>query len=236
MVKDPSTRGRTLPIGRSDPGPIVRAGVVSLWAHGAALAGDSPLGSGRTDPGVPPISLAGEEPPRHRCAKRPLGWVEEGPLHPCLVTDVGVPILGPERGGHVTGRFLCWLGLQGALCSAQPRDFEGVGPVTSTPRRPYAIRSCGGDISTEVRKSRADTAMARGGDARREHRPSFTMVTSRSRSKVEPTGLDPHNSPTTTDDRERWAIRRARGFGLTAGSQVPGGDLIVWSDGISANR
>jgi hypothetical protein len=78
--------------------------------------------------------------------------------------------------------------------------------------------------------------MARGGDAPREHRPSLRMVTSRSRSRVEPTGLDQDNSPTTTDDGEKWKVPAPRAFGLAAGSQVPGGDLLVWADGISANR
>ena len=33
---------------------------------------------------------------RRSChAERPLDWVEEGPLHPCLVTDVGVPTYTP---------------------------------------------------------------------------------------------------------------------------------------------
>ena len=31
-------------------------------------------------------------------AKRPLDWVEEGPLHPCLVTDAGVCTLCPDPG------------------------------------------------------------------------------------------------------------------------------------------
>jgi hypothetical protein len=47
-----STRGRRLPIRRSDPGPITRAGVVSLWALRRPLAGASPWGRA-DDPDVP---------------------------------------------------------------------------------------------------------------------------------------------------------------------------------------
>ena len=121
-VEDPSTRGCTLPIGRSDPGPIARAGVVSLWAPGRPGGRLTP-GVEADDPGVPNVSLADEKPPRHRFAKRPLGWVEEGPLHPCLVTDVGTVILRAEPGGHTIGTVPARLELWGALRSAQPRGF-----------------------------------------------------------------------------------------------------------------
>ncbi len=52
----PSTREHILPKGRSDPGPITRAGVVSLRAH-VRWAGTHP-GRFAVNPGVPTISLA----------------------------------------------------------------------------------------------------------------------------------------------------------------------------------
>jgi hypothetical protein len=85
-----STRGRRLPIRRSDPGPITRAGVVSLWARGRRAWRKPTPGfvggprradsqSARREPAPP---LLHEAAPRLRS--------DEGPLHPCLVTDVGV--------------------------------------------------------------------------------------------------------------------------------------------------
>jgi hypothetical protein len=77
-----SRKTRRPPIRRSHPGPITRAGVVSLWARGLR-AWRTPTPGFVGGPGVPTISLPGETPPRHRHAKRPPDWVEEGPLHPC---------------------------------------------------------------------------------------------------------------------------------------------------------
>ena len=113
---------------------------------------------------MPAVSLADQKPPRHRYAERPLGWVEEGPLHPCLVTDVGTVILWAEPGGHTTGAVPARAGGLGCTpLGPTPGVSRGVGPVTFTPRRPYAIRSCGfGDISTEFLKSRVDTEPWRG--------------------------------------------------------------------------
>ena len=122
-----------MPIGRSDPGPIARAGVVSLWAPGRPGGRLTP-GVEADDPGVPEVSLADQKPPRHRYAKRPLGWVEEGPLHPCLVTDVGTLILRAEPGGHTTGEVLRRLGLWGTLrARPNPGVSRDVGPVTFIP-------------------------------------------------------------------------------------------------------
>jgi hypothetical protein len=82
----PSTRGRRLPIRRSDPGPITRAGVVSLWARGRTWREDPPLGSRRIDPGVPTMSLAGEKPPRHPYTERALVLGGGGAYGPILPT------------------------------------------------------------------------------------------------------------------------------------------------------
>jgi hypothetical protein len=60
---------------------------VGTWAAGVA---ERPPRGSLGDPGVPTISLAGEKPPRHRYAKRPSFDSRKGPLHPCLVTAVGV--------------------------------------------------------------------------------------------------------------------------------------------------
>ena len=132
-VEDPSTRDCTLPIGRSDPGPIARAGVVSLWAPGRPGGRLTP-GVEADDPGVPNVSLADEKPPRHRYAKRPLGWVEEGPLHPCLVTDVGTVILRAEPGGHTIGTVPVLAGALGrTLLGPTPGFREVLGRSPSPP-------------------------------------------------------------------------------------------------------
>ena len=76
--------------------------------------------------------VPGGEGTPSRYAERPLDWVEEGPLHPCLVTDVGAfPVIPPKCGEAVA---------PGHSPAVPWRGERGGGPVGSdalrlTPRR-----------------------------------------------------------------------------------------------------
>jgi hypothetical protein len=57
-----------------------------------------------------------------RYAERPLDWVEEGPLHPCLVTDVGAfVVIPPKRAWRIAPPLQC------------PRTVAGVRERETTP-------------------------------------------------------------------------------------------------------
>ena len=78
----PSTRMRPLPIRQNDPGPISRAGVASLAAHGAGKGGNPAVpvqwarwrGLGET-PACRAFSLAGAKRPRQSGRLRCVTWV-----------------------------------------------------------------------------------------------------------------------------------------------------------------
>ena len=108
-----STRGRRLPIRRSHPGPIVRAGVVSLWALERHWRKPTPRG--RADDPACRVQSGREEtappPPRQSglCGR-------DAPL-------IGQPNLGLWR----SGKARVWIGCRRSAsndASASPQDLE----------------------------------------------------------------------------------------------------------------
>jgi hypothetical protein len=126
-----------------------------------ATGGFWTIGRHRPDCGLNAVmkshQVPGGEGTPSRYAERPLDWVEEGPLHPCLVTDVGAFSVIPPKCGEAVA--------PGHSLAVPWRGERGGGPVgsdalRSTPRR--TEKSAGSSVPRgPVRPGRAFGADAK---------------------------------------------------------------------------